>query len=104
MLLVAVGIVAFGAWLGVLAGVLLGAYAAFRASLNLAEQRPSRWQVRLNRFQAVWYADQLSERGLSFRRLHLIAMKLLFGGMGVFLICCLIIGILNGQIQWGLSP
>jgi hypothetical protein len=99
MLLIAVGIVAFLAWLSVLAGVLLSAYAGLRAGVNLAEQRPSRWQVRLNRFQAVWYADQLSERGLSFRRLHLVAMKFLFGGMGVFLICCLIIGILNGQIR-----
>lgn len=83
-------IVAFGCagivWVGAMVAMFVMAYASIRAGLNLADNRRPRWMVRLNRFNAVWYPDQLSPDGLRYYALHRRASRVFFGGIAAFLL------------------
>lgn len=74
------------AWFGIMVSLLIMGYAAFRAGFNLAEERPRRWLVDMNRFNAIWFSDQLSQKGMHYRALRIRAFRLFLGSALGFVI------------------
>jgi hypothetical protein len=65
-------------------------YARTCAAFNLASDRPFRWSVVLSRYNAVWYPDQLSPKGLRHRALYLRASLILRRSVVAFALCLIV--------------
>jgi hypothetical protein len=65
-------------------------YARTCATFNLARDRLLRWLVVLSRYNAVWYPDQLSPRGLRYRTLYVRASLTLRRSVVTFALCLII--------------
>jgi hypothetical protein len=60
--------VSFVAMLGGMVCAFIGSYYGIRAAGHRSPDAPRRWMVVLNRWNAAWFADQLDEIGLAYRR------------------------------------
>jgi len=61
------------AFLGTIVSAIMASYLGVRASANIATGGPHRWIVKVNRLNAVLFADELSPAGQQYRRRYLKA-------------------------------
>jgi hypothetical protein len=64
-------------WLSFIASMFTASYFGVRASLNRNPGKSHRWLVRINRFNAVYFPDELSPIGLEFRAKGQTAAKVM---------------------------
>jgi hypothetical protein len=74
------------AWLVCAASMLGMMYYAFRARYHRAPDAPNRWIVSVNPFQSIWFADQLSARGLEYRAIYIKLCRVFFGVLLAFFV------------------
>ena len=75
------GICTIVAFMATFIALIVGSYFAWRAALNPASEGPGRKIVRLNRFNALLFADELSPIGQAYRARYLktLTIALCFG-------------------------
>jgi hypothetical protein len=84
---------AFIAWLVFVASMFGMIYCTFRARYHRAPDAPYRWITSINPFQSIWFADQLSVRGLEYRAVHVKLCGVFVGAILTFFVFCGLIAI-----------
>ena len=85
----ALAICAFVSLSATFASIVAGTYFFFRTSTQIAAGSPRRWIVKVNRFNAVLFPDELSPVGRQYRSRYLKAVAAALCSMAVFALTAL---------------
>jgi hypothetical protein len=75
------------AWLTMVASMFAIFVCGFAAARNRLPSAPRHWIVALNKFNAIWFPDQLSTKGLAYRGRWIRFSWAFFGSAAAFIIC-----------------
>src|SRR5258708_39155092 len=86
-------ICAFATCLAAFASAVVATYFHFRAITNIAAGGPRRWIVKVNRFNALLFLDELSALGLQYRARCLRALTTCLCFVAVMAATALVLGL-----------
>ena len=75
------------AWLTALISMFAILVCGFAAARNRLTSAPRHWIVALNKYNAIWFPDQLSAKGLAYRARWICFSWAFFGSAAAFIIC-----------------